>query len=94
MQGGAVVAAPPPALAGLIEARGVGLLRLPFRPSAQIVLAVTLAHPKVERLPRRSTRLLLKNEAPLISVRPDAAGAAIVAALLRGADLIDPDAGG
>lgn len=94
MQGGAVVATPPPALSGLVEARGVGLLRGPALASAPVVLVADLSPRPVERLPRRNVRRLLKNTAPLISVRPDAVGAAVVAAILRGAELIDPDAGG
>lgn len=92
MQGGAVIAQASDALSGLIEARGVGLMRVGARPSAKIVLIAELGPPRGERLPRRSTRRLLNGAAPLISVRPDAAGASIVFALLRGAELLDVDA--
>lgn len=44
------VASAPPALAGLLEVRGFGIVRLPCAPSARIVLAVRLG-PVSERLP-------------------------------------------
>ena len=40
----------PPALAGLLEVRGLGILRLPFVAQAGLVLAVALDRP-AERLP-------------------------------------------
>lgn len=43
-------ASPPPALAGLLEVRGLGLLRLPFLARAPLALAVDLASPPM-RLP-------------------------------------------
>jgi len=50
--GGRVVAEVPPAIAGLIEARGVGLLRLPHGPAplALVVDLVATGEP-IERLP-------------------------------------------
>lgn len=45
-------AAVPRTLAGLIEMRGVGIVRMPYRPDARIALAVRLADPvAVPRLP-------------------------------------------
>lgn len=44
------VASAPPALAGLLEVRGLGILRLPFLASARLALAVSLDLP-AERLP-------------------------------------------
>ncbi len=43
-------AAAPEALAGLLEVRGLGILRLPFLPSAALALAVELGRPQ-PRLP-------------------------------------------
>ncbi len=50
-------AAPPPALAGLLEARGVGILNMAYRARAQIVVVVDLigAGESVERLPPGQT---------------------------------------
>jgi HPr kinase/phosphorylase len=44
------VASAPPALAGLLEARGLGILRLPYATTARLALVVALGEP-VERLP-------------------------------------------
>jgi HPr kinase/phosphorylase len=42
---------PKPDLSGLIEARGVGLLRAPSQASANLVLAVDLGQAETDRLP-------------------------------------------
>jgi HPr kinase/phosphorylase len=94
MRDASVIASAPDAIAGLVEARGVGLLRMAWRPEATIALVADLSAAGRDRLPRRSVQRLLRAEAPLISVRPDAAGAAVILALLQGAELIDPDADG
>jgi serine kinase of HPr protein (carbohydrate metabolism regulator) len=39
---GAIVVGPPPAIAGKIEVRGLGILTLPYRPSARLALIVDL----------------------------------------------------
>jgi HPr kinase/phosphorylase len=44
------VASPPPAIAGLLEVRGLGIMRLPFDPSARLRLVVDLGG-HAERLP-------------------------------------------
>ncbi len=94
MRGEAVVASSPPRLSGLIEARGVGLMRFRAQSVAEVVLVADLSGEKVDRLPRRSVRRLLRSATPLISVEPNAVGASVIVALLRGAELIDPDADG
>ena len=48
---GRLLARPPPALAGLIEVRGLGIRRLAHEPVAVIGLVVDLASPDAERLP-------------------------------------------
>jgi serine kinase of HPr protein (carbohydrate metabolism regulator) len=48
---GRLLARPPPALAGLIEVRGLGIRRLPYEPLAVVGLVVDLAAPSAERLP-------------------------------------------
>lgn len=50
---GALMGAPVAATAGLIEARGAGLIRLDFLPQARIRLAVELSPAPVERMPER-----------------------------------------
>jgi serine kinase of HPr protein (carbohydrate metabolism regulator) len=52
VENGALLARAPPALAGLIEVRGVGIVALPFAAQARIALAVTLVEPgDVPRMP-------------------------------------------
>lgn len=52
---GKVVAAPPNQIAGLIEARGVGILRADFVPQAELVVCVDLDQEETERLPEKHT---------------------------------------
>jgi HPr kinase/phosphorylase len=70
------IARAPQALAGLLEVRGLGILRLPFVAEARLALAVELTpHPPIgERLPepRRHPTLDL----PLVTIDPRAASAA------------------
>ncbi|MBI5113510.1 MAG: HPr kinase/phosphatase C-terminal domain-containing protein [Rhodovulum sp.] len=49
---GRLVARPVPALAGLVEVRGLGLRQLPHEPAAVVGLVVDLADPGAERLPQ------------------------------------------
>lgn len=90
-EGRALVAAPAPALAGLIEARGVGLLRLPHRPLATVALALDLDAEEPERLPPRRSRLLLEAAVPLM-LRPAALSPAAALAALRWWPPLDPEA--
>jgi HPr kinase/phosphorylase len=83
--------APAPGLAGLIEARQVGLLRLPHLPSARVVCAVDLDRTETERLPPRRNILLLGWRIP-ITFRPDRLDPAAMTALLRHGPPLDPDA--
>jgi HPr kinase/phosphorylase len=50
--GGRLLVSPAPALAGLIELRGSGILKLPFETSAVVGLVVDLQAPDAERLPQ------------------------------------------
>jgi HPr kinase/phosphorylase len=52
-QNGVLMARAPAALAGLMEARGLGIVALPFAAQARITLAVTLVKPgEVQRVPQ------------------------------------------
>lgn len=53
---GRLVARPPAALAGLIEVRGLGLVRLAHEESAVVGLVVDLAATDAERLPEPAAR--------------------------------------
>ena len=53
---GRILARPAPALAGLIEARGIGIRRLPYEPVAVLGWVVDLATSDAERLPTTGSR--------------------------------------
>ena len=52
---GRLLVRPAPALAGLIEVRGLGIRRLPYEPVAAVGLVVDLAAPDADRLPAPQT---------------------------------------
>jgi HPr kinase/phosphorylase len=54
-RGQALVATAPQATAGLLEARGIGILRLPTVPEAVLTLAVDLDQPPSARMPQGAT---------------------------------------
>jgi HPr kinase/phosphorylase len=61
-----LVASAPPSIAGLIEARGVGLLHADTVPEAGIVLAVDLDRVETERLPPWREICLLDRKVSLL----------------------------
>ena len=89
---GAVLrASPPPALAGLIEARGLGLLRLPHVADVAVLALLDLDMPEPDRLPvRRTTGLLGVALARIL--RPCHVQPAALIAVLRHGLPIDPEA--
>ncbi|WBU63403.1 HPr kinase/phosphorylase [Paracoccus aerodenitrificans] len=87
--GADVVAEAPPALAGLIEARGVGLLRCPHE-AARIRLVVDLGQAETERLPPIRHSLLMNQSLPLVLGPVSAHLAPTICLLLRGGRL-DPE---
>jgi HPr kinase/phosphorylase len=72
------IASCPPALAGMLEVRGLGIIRLPYRARARLALIVELARP-AERLPmpRHHPDLGM----PVVVIDPTAASAPERAAL-------------
>jgi HPr kinase/phosphorylase len=66
------VAAPPPALAGLLEVRGLGIVRLPYAPTARLALVAELGA-AAERLPAPGRHADL--DLPLIRLDPAVASA-------------------
>ena len=65
----ALFASPPHTLRGLIEARGVGILPMPYQREAKLALAVRLVpRPKVERLPEPEFFDCLGGALPLLSL--------------------------
>ena len=66
-EGGRLIACcPSEAIRGLIEARGIGLLRSPALDPSEVVLVVDLAQPEQDRLPPRRTISLCGCLLPLV----------------------------
>ena len=82
---------PPAAIAGLIEARGVGLIRLDHESGVPLALVADLDRRPAARLPALEHATLRGHAVPLLSCRdwPGAADGLYV--LLSGGRLIDPD---
>ncbi len=83
--GGRLLARPPEALAGLIEVRGVGLLRVAHEPRAVIGLVVDLEAPDAQRLPAADQRRIEINGiiVPRLAIAKDLAARPSVLALLN-----------
>ena len=73
-KGHALIASPPPALAGMIEVRGLGIVKLPrgrLIASAPLALLVDLVRgEKVERMPEPERETLQDVELPRLSFAP------------------------
>ncbi|MEM1419003.1 MAG: hypothetical protein AAF661_03430 [Pseudomonadota bacterium] len=94
-QGDAVLATAPAAIAGLLELRGTGLLRLPYEQSASISHVVDLSpngQPAPERCPAPRNTHLLDMRFPLLCMRESSATASALAVLMTEGRLEDPDA--
>ncbi len=75
-EGRALFASAPPAISGLIEVRGLGLMRLEYLPRVELVLVANLVAPdQVERLPRPAMCELEGIELPRIALAPFEASA-------------------
>ena len=85
-QGGAVIVRAPAAIAGLIEVRGIGIIRMKALPEAALALIADLVRPEaIERLPNRATERILDVEIPCVALAPFEASAVAKARLiLRG----------
>jgi serine kinase of HPr protein (carbohydrate metabolism regulator) len=71
-EGGTLVASPPPRIEGMLEVRGVGLVRMEVAPPCPVTLILTLG-PQGERLPERAgTRDLLGCAIPALPFTPGA----------------------
>lgn len=90
-EGPSVLAAPPAPLAGLIEARGLGLLRLPWVEGVALRLVVDLDRAETARLPAPRALRLLDRAVPRI-LRPDPLRPSALWAVLRHGLPLDPDA--
>ena len=88
MQGDSLIASAPESLFGLIEVRGIGIVRVESLAEAPLALIADLlpeAPPgAIERLPPRATERFLGRDLPRIAVAPfEASAAAKVALALR-----------
>lgn len=71
VEAGRVVARPPEAIAGMLEVRGLGIVRLPIQAAAPLFLVVDLVDPSAcERLPEAKTVELLGCALPCIKLAP------------------------
>ena len=86
-----VVMSCPPRLVGLIEARGVGLIRVAPIATCRCALIVDLDQ-QAERLPRTTMRDLLGISCPVIFGKERAGLAAILRVLIHSGGLADPGA--
>ncbi len=66
LEDGTLWAAPPAPLAGLIEARGLGLLPVDHLPRAELVAVLDLDAPETERMPPRREIMLQSRNLPLL----------------------------
>ena len=82
-QGDAILASAPETIAGQIEARGIGLIRMPFRTDTQIVMIADMDQFETERLPRPRNRDLLGIPCPVILAKDRMGLAAILMSALR-----------
>lgn len=66
VRGGVVIAAAPAAIRGLIEARGVGILKAETLAATRVTLVVDLGEVEGERLPPMRTYTLMGVDLPLL----------------------------
>ncbi len=81
--GAALIARPAPALQGLIEARGVGILKAAYAGPSPVTLVVDLGKDELERLPPQRSTILLGVSLPLLHNTGTAAFAAAILQCLR-----------
>ena len=82
---GFLTASAPPALRGLMEVRGLGVFRLPYRTSVQVSLVADLVDDEGERLPAPDQTTILGHALPAIRLSAKASSAAARVRLVLGA---------
>jgi HPr kinase/phosphorylase len=91
-EGDAILVSVPEPIAGLIEARGIGILRVDTAPMARLALIADLVAPQhIERLPEPSSETIFGLAIPLVAIAPFEASAAIKLRLALDA-IFDPGA--
>jgi len=86
-----VVMSPPKPIAGLVELRGIGIVRLPYTDQAPLTCIVDMDREPEARLPEARTRRLLGVDCPVIAGRRRPALAPALMAVLRAGGLLDTD---
>ncbi|MHA3915740.1 HPr kinase/phosphorylase [Halovulum sp. GXIMD14793] len=91
-EGDALRISAPDAIKGMIEARQIGLLRLPYMTSARPVLVVNMSLAATDRLPPTRNTVINSLRLPLIAGQNIPNLASVVAAWIgRDGSLMDPD---
>ena len=88
---GRLLVRPAPALAGLIEVRGMGIRRLPFEPVAVAGLVVDLASPGAERLPEDLNAVIAGIRLPRLAVAAGTDPLLLVLEWLQQPEAIPPE---
>ncbi|MEM6941714.1 MAG: serine kinase [Pseudomonadota bacterium] len=83
LSAGSVIATVPPAIQGLMEARNIGLLRLPAAGSAEVCLVVDMGQTEQTRLPEPRRHVVLGQRLPCVWHVPAPHFAAAVLQCLR-----------
>lgn len=74
--GGRVIVRAPGRIAGRMEVRGLGLVEVPYRAEAPLMLCVELA-PEADRLPEPAVRMVAGIPVPAVTIDPRPPSAAI-----------------
>jgi HPr kinase/phosphorylase len=94
--GGRLLVRPADALAGLIELRGLGILRRDHEPCAVVGCVVDLAAADAKRLPERGESVVEGIAIPRLAVAPGVAALPLVLAVVTscGAEMVSPTTSG
>lgn len=87
--GDRLIARPPQAIAGLLEVRGLGIMRVDHCPSSALGLVVALGGAPPARLPERTTYQVLGVTLPYIELDPRAPSACAKIRLALAADRVE-----
>lgn len=87
--GDRLIARAPQAIAGLIEVRGLGIMRVEHCPSSVLALVVALGATPPARLPERTTYQVLGVALPYLELDPRAASACAKIRLALAADRVE-----
>jgi HPr kinase/phosphorylase len=87
---GGLVMSPPEPIAGLMELRGIGMVRLPHADQAPLLAVVDMNREPGARLPETEARRLLGMRFPVICGRGRDRLAPAIYAVMRGGGLVEP----